>query len=83
MRPMTREEVIEKVNNVLCTEFKIKKERLVGEAHLFNELEFDSLDAVDMIAHLGDSVEMDPDSQEFESIRTLNDVYNLVEKYAN
>jgi acyl carrier protein len=79
---MERSEVIRKVNAVLADDFELEEELLTEDANLYEELDFDSLDAVDLIAALEREFEMKIDRQDAEKqireIRTLSDVYEFV-----
>ena len=79
---MERTEVIRKVNGVLVDDFEIEEELLTPDANLYEELDFDSLDAVDLIAALEREFAMKIDRQDAEKqireIRTLSDVYDFV-----
>jgi acyl carrier protein len=64
-------------------EFEIEEELLTPDANLYEELDFDSLDAVDLIAALEREFTVKIDRQEAEKqireIRSLNDVYDFVQ----
>jgi acyl carrier protein len=53
---MTRAEVEELVNNVLVEEFEKSEDELKAEASLFDDLELDSLDGIDLIVALEKAV---------------------------
>ena len=79
---MDRSEVVRKVNGVLIDDFEIEESQLRPEVTLYEELDFDSLDAVDLIAALEREFAMNIDRQEAEKqireIRTLGDVVDFV-----
>ena len=79
---MDRSEVVRKVNGVLIDDFEIEESRLQPDVTLYEELDFDSLDAVDLIAALEREFVMKIDRQEAEKqireIRTLGDVVDFV-----
>jgi len=79
---MERSEITRRVNSVLVEEFEVEEEKLVPEATLYEELEFDSLDSVDLIAALEREFAMKIDRQDAEKrvreIRTLGDVVDFV-----
>ncbi len=80
---MERSEVIQKVNGILEDEFEVDGELLTPEATLYEELDLDSLDAVDLIVALEREFEITIDRKSAEKrireIRTLADVYNFIE----
>ena len=72
-------QVIEIVNRSLVEEFELDPAKLVPEAHLVDDLGFDSLDFVDLVVVLqkafGVKLREEPRVRE---VRTLGDVHNLV-----
>ncbi len=80
---MERSEVIEKVNAVLVDEFEVDETLLNPDVSLYEDLDFDSLDAVDLIAALEREFSIKIDRQDAEKeirdIRTLTDIYAFVE----
>ena len=74
---MEKSEVIEKINHTFIENFEIEPEKLKKESRLFQDLELDSLDAVDMIVHMEQNLGIKVDIQKFSSVRTLEDVYNM------
>jgi len=75
-------EVIEKVNQVMHSGFEIPLEDLRPEAHVFNDLGLDSLDAIDMVVHLEDQLGIKVDGERFMTVRTMQDIYQLVQELA-
>jgi acyl carrier protein len=77
---MQRQEIIDIVNKTLTDNFELKLEDLKPEALIGENLQLDSLDAVDMLVHLEDRLGKKCDVEKFKEVRSLNDVYNLVEE---
>ena len=75
---MQRPEVVEKVNAVMHQGFEIPMEKLRPEARLYEELELDSLDAIDMIVALEEKVGRKVNIERFKTARTINDIYTIV-----
>ena len=82
---MTRDEVKELVNNVLIEEFEKKEDELKEDASLFDDLELDSLDGIDLIVALEKAVksktgkETKIDEEKAKSLKTVGDIYNVIE----
>jgi len=76
---MTHPEIIVKVNQLMQKGFEIPAEKLIPTAMLFDDLGLDSLDAVDMLVHLEENLGVKVDAEKLTTVRTLQDVYNLVE----
>lgn len=76
---MSAEEIALKVNDLMHQGFEIPREKLAPGALLFQDLGLDSLDAVDMLVHLEENLAIKVEGERLASIRTLADVYKLVE----
>ncbi|MEE1291744.1 MAG: acyl carrier protein [Spirochaetota bacterium] len=83
---MTRAEVEELVNNVLVEEFEKSEDELKAEASLFDDLELDSLDGIDLIVALEKAVkaktgkETKINEEKAKGLRTVGDIYNVIEE---
>uniref|UniRef100_UPI000F09188D acyl carrier protein n=1 Tax=Pseudomonas viridiflava TaxID=33069 RepID=UPI000F09188D len=53
-------------------------ERVVPEANLYQDLEIDSIDAVDLIDHIKRKTGKKIAAEEFKSVRAVNDVVEAV-----
>lgn len=71
--------IVEQVNKLMIEGFEIPAEQLKPEAHLFADLGLDSLDAVDMVVYLEEKIKLKVDAEQMTQVKTLGDVYNLVE----
>ena len=76
---MARQQVVETVNRILTDEFELEPERVTPDAHIIDDLELDSLDAVDLIAALEDAFGGRVDENQARQVRTVSDVYQLIE----
>jgi acyl carrier protein len=72
-------EIVTKVNELMHRGFEIPMEKLTPNATIFDQLGLDSLDAVDMLVHLEENLGVKVDSEKLISVRTLQDVYSMVE----
>jgi acyl carrier protein len=71
--------IIETVNNALAEEFELEVADMQPEAHLYNDLGLDSLDAVDMVIVLEKAFGRKlRDEQAIREIRTLGDLYAFI-----
>jgi acyl carrier protein len=81
---MTREELFVKVKEVLVQEFELDEDKVHLKAHLYEDLELDSIDAVDLIVKMKEYLpgKIDPDL--FKTVRTVEDtvevLYTLMQK---
>ncbi len=78
---MTDQEIIDLINTSLAEEFELDTEALTPEAHLFDDLELDSLDMVDMVIVLENAFSFKiREEKDVRKIRTIGDIHNFVTK---
>ena len=78
---MTEQETIyQEVSGLLTKLFEIAPEDISPEARLYEDLELDSIDAVDMIVHLQKKTGKKIKPETFKSVRTVQDVVDAVEQ---
>ena len=70
-----------RVNEIFLNLFEVEEAQLKPEAHLFNDLGLDSLDAIDLVISFQREFSIKPENSELQAIRTLDDVYQLVRRY--
>ena len=74
----TKEEIFNKICEILTNEFEIDKSLLKSEANLFTDLDLDSVDAVDLAVRLQQYSDKRISPEEFKQIRTLNDIVEVI-----
>lgn len=78
---MTEQETIyQEVCRLLTKLFEIDPQDITPEARLYEDLELDSIDAVDMIVHLQKKTGKKIKPETFKSVRTVQDVVDAVEQ---
>lgn len=80
---MKREDIEQKIKEILVSDFELDAEKLVPEAKLFEDLDLDSIDAVDMVVRLQQMTGLKVKAEDFKQIRTLKDIADVVEKLVN
>ena len=75
---MNKNEIIEKVNNLLVEEIEISPEVLTPEASLKQDLEIDSLDFVDIVVLIDREFGFKPKAEELKNVKTLLDFYDYI-----
>ena len=76
---MTKDEILGKICSVLADEFEIDAAKLTAEARLVEDLDLDSIDAVDLVVRLQQATGVKVKAEDFKSIRTLGDVASVIE----
>jgi acyl carrier protein len=75
---MQKDEVFKKVSEYLVTQFEIPPEKINPKAHLFKDLELDSIDALDWFAAMESEMGLPIIEKEIKMIRTVQDVVDYV-----
>ena len=76
---MTQQQtILKEVTELLHTLFEINPEDVKPESRLYEDLELDSIDAVDMIVHLQKKTGKKIKPEEFKAVRTVQDVVDAV-----
>ena len=76
---MDKEVIIEKINDFLIDEFEVEQDDIAPEANLKETLELDSLDFVDLVVAVESNFGVKLVGEDFVSVKTLQDFYNLIE----
>lgn len=80
---MTREEIINTINNFLIEEFEIEEQQIRNNARLKDDLGLESLDFVDIAVIVQKRFGLTLKGGEMTSIKTLNDLYEYIFKFIN
>ncbi len=80
---MTQDEIFSEVKDIIVKLFEIDEDKVVLEAGLFEDLDLDSIDAVDMVVQLQKKTGRKVDPATFKKVRTVQDVVDAVEKLLN
>jgi acyl carrier protein len=76
----TREEILAHLRVVLSDLFELKPEQIVPEARLYDDLDLDSIDAVDLFLVLKEITGRKIQPQAFKDVRTISDVVDAIQK---
>ncbi|MCD5995073.1 acyl carrier protein [Pseudomonas sp. CDFA 602] len=79
----TREDIFEILRAAMVELFELEPERVTLDANLYQDLEIDSIDAVDLIDHIKRKTGKKIAAEEFKSVRTVNDVVEAVYRLVN
>ncbi|MBP3417485.1 MAG: acyl carrier protein [Spirochaetaceae bacterium] len=76
---MTKDVIFTKLQEALEEEFEIPIDKITLESRLFEDLELDSIDAVDMIVKMKPYLNSQVNPEMFKSVRTVQDVVDILE----
>lgn len=83
---MTNDEIFSKLKTILVDEFEIAEADVTPDALLGDDLDLDSIDAIDLIVKMKEFMPADKgnvDPSIFKEVKTLNDVVNALVPYMN
>ncbi|WP_316978962.1 acyl carrier protein [Shumkonia mesophila] len=80
---MSRDEIFLKLQSFLETVFEVPLDKISPDARLFEDLDLDSIDAVDLMVKLQDLTGRKLKPEEFKSVRTVGDVVDRVHSLLN
>jgi len=75
---MTKEEIFNKLKEIFVSEFELEESKITLDALVFEGLDLDSIDAVDIIVKMKKFLpaKINPDS--FRKVRTVGDVVDVL-----
>jgi|APAra7269097635_1048570.scaffolds.fasta_scaffold03888_4 acyl carrier protein len=76
---MTDQDIFERLRAILIETFDIEAARITPQARLYEDLDIDSIDAVDLIVRLKPLVGKRLQPEAFKTVRTLQDVINALQ----
>lgn len=75
---MTKDQIYQRIVAILQETFEVAPEAISLQARLYDDLEIDSIDAVDLIVQLRPLVGRRIEPEAFKSVRTVADVVEAV-----
>ena len=78
---MTRNEIMEQVNELLANEFEVEVGEITPESNIKETLSLDSLSLVDMIALVQVNYKVNIPASDLPKIQTFNDLYDYIESH--
>ena len=83
MSMKNQEEIYQKVVSILEELFEIDPQQITPEAHLYQDLDIDSIDAVDLVVELKKVTGKKIRPEDFKAVRTVQDVVTEIQKLLN
>lgn len=77
---LSRDQIYERLTQALEELFDIPPDKVTPDSKLFEELDLDSIDAVDLIVKLQEITGRRIKPEQFKAVRTVGDVLDCVEK---
>ncbi|PLV62213.1 acyl carrier protein [Erwinia sp. B116] len=77
---MEKDAIYQEIVELLVKLFELDAADITAESRLYEDLELDSIDAVDMVVHLQKRIGRKIKPEIFKSVRTVQDVVDAVEQ---
>jgi acyl carrier protein len=74
----SKDELLSMLTNLLVEEFEIPADDISLEANLYEELDLDSIDAVDLVVRLREITGKKIAPESFKQVRTIGDIVNAL-----
>jgi acyl carrier protein len=78
-----RDAIFSELRATLVELFELDPERITPDARLYDELEIDSIDAIDLMDRLRRQTGRKIDSDRFRSVRTVSDLVDTIHQLLN
>jgi acyl carrier protein len=75
---ITRDSILAELQQILVEHFELDRQAITPEAHLYQDLDIDSIDAVDLMVELKELTGRKLDPETFKQVRTVNDVVDAL-----
>ena len=75
---MTKDEIFGKLQDILVKEFELEKQSIIPQASLYDDLELDSIDAVDLMVKMKEYIPKKIDPEQFKKVKTIQDVVDIL-----
>ena len=77
---MTKTELFQRIVQILQDSFEIEPSRITPEARLYEDLDIDSIDAVDLIVQLKPLLGRALQPEAFKAVRSVQDIVDVVHR---
>ena len=75
---MSNEQIYTDVRTMMAETFELEPERITLSARLYEDLDLDSIDALDMVVKLQELIHRRVEERELRALRTVSDVVDMV-----
>jgi acyl carrier protein len=76
----SRSELLEHIRRTLVELFQLPRERITLEARLFDDLEIDSIDVVDLMEEIRQFTGKKVTVEDFRAVRTVSDLVDVLQR---
>lgn len=76
----SREEIYKVLEEIIVNDFEVEREYVSLDANLYEDLDLDSIDAVDLVVKLREITGKKIEPEAFKKVRTIEDIVIEIEK---
>lgn len=80
---MTKEAIFKQIQKLLVESFELEEGSISLEAHIYNDLDLDSFDAIDLAVKVETETGMKFQEDDLRSIRTVTDMVDILYRKLN
>ncbi len=80
---MNKEEIFDRLKDILIEMFELEEGDITLSANLYEDLDIDSIDAVDLVIRLKEWTGEKVAPEEFKEVRTVGDVVDSIDELIN
>jgi acyl carrier protein len=80
VKAFSKDELFAQIRRELTTLFDLRPEQITMDARLSEDLDLDSIDAIDLVVRLQDFTKTRIKPEQFKAVRTVADVVDAVER---
>ena len=77
---MDKDEMFARISDILISQFDVDETTISMDANLYEELEIDSIDAIDLLVQMKEFTGEKIAPEAFKNVRTIRDVMNALSK---
>lgn len=78
-----RDEILVQLQDVISDFFEIERHEITEDAHLYEDLDLDSIDAIDLVVKVQNMIGKKVQADDFKNARTVGEVVDIVVKLVN
>lgn len=76
--PDQKQKILNELKNILQELFELDPKEITLESRLYEDLDLDSIDAIDLIVHLQSITKKKFKPEEFKAVKTIADVVDVI-----
>ena len=79
----SKQQIHQELQGIFAELFELDPQDVTLEARLYEDLDLDSIDAVDVIVYLQSKTDKQFKPEEFKSVKTVNDIVIIIDQEIN